>query len=484
MAGEPTSSSSSSNPNPNSSANAGGTAGETRADRYRDAFVPTLGRYFPEALSNAVVLAALALLVTVPFLEPMTQLELLGTGFFDLFSVQMLLILYWVLGAALVESPRVGAVLDRFAAALPTSQAGVIYATGVLSLLLGWLNWALGLIGGIYLGQRLCRRARENGIAVHYPAVLTASLLALVLTNQGLSSPGGLMLADESGLANFMVDEVGSIAMSEFLLHPVNLVSTAVFVLTLPALLVVLAPDADAADGTDDAITTLGERNALLDRTESIAAAFDHYSPAVPPADWEVGDRLENSRLITALAVAVGLISAGWYFGTGGRLTLPWLAFTLLILGLAVQGPPMAFRKKTEDATRWALHVAVPFLLYAGVWALLDEAGLYGTIGDAIAATGVPAAASYVVAFALGLLVPDPGSLWVLQGPAVAAADVDLVGSLVATMYGAGLSNLWLGFLFASLLSLYGFDWREFVRYAGAVTVYVTAVVVGLLLLF
>lgn len=479
MAGEPASSSNT-NADTNRESSTAGTAGDTRSDRYRDAFVPTIGQYFPEALSNAVVLAALALVATGPFLEPMSQLELLGTGFFDLFSVQMLLILYWVLGATLVESPRVGAAFDRLAAALPTSQTGVIYATGVLSLLLGWLNWALGLIGGVYLGQRLCRRARENGTRVHYPAVLMASLLALVLTNQGLSSPGGLLLADDSGLANFMVDEIGSVAMSTFLLHPVNLVSSVVFVFTLPALLVALAPDADAAD----AITTLGERNDRLGASGSIAAAFDHYSSAIPPEDWELGDRLENSTLITAIAVAVGVVSFGWHFATGGRLTLPWVAFTLLILGLAVQGPPMAFRKKTEDATRWALQMIVPFLLYAGVWALLNEAGRYGPIGDAIAGTGLPAVASYVVAFALGLLVPDPGSLWVLQGPAVAAADVDLVTALVATMYGAGLSNLWLGFLFASLLSLYGFDWRTFVRYAGVTTVYVTAVVVGLLLIF
>ena len=475
MAGEPASS----NPNSNSNSSSGANASDVRTERkYREAFVPALGRYFPESLVNALLLAALALVATVPFLHPLEQVELLGTGFFELFGVQMLLILYWVLGASLVESPRFGAIFDRIAAVLPTSQSGIVYATGVVSLLFGWLNWAIGLIGGVLIGQRLCRRAQERGTAVHYPAVLTAGLLALVLMNQGLSSPGGLLLADDSGLANHLVDDVGSIAMSEFVLHPVNLVSSALFVLTLPALLVLLAPSPE----DDDEITTLGERNDLLEGDGSIAATLDHYSPTVAPADWEVGDKLENAETITLLAVVVGVASFGWHFGTGGRLDFPWLAFTLLILGLLSQGPPMAFRRKTEASTRWAIHVTIPFLLYAGVWALLSESGLYGTLGDAIAGTGIPAVTAYVVAFVLGLFVPDPGSVWVLQGPAVAAADVALVPSLVATMYGAGLSNLWLGFLFASILSLYGFDWREFVRYAGAVTAYVTVVVAGLLL--
>ena len=59
-----------------------------------------------------------------------------------------------------------------------------------------------------------------------------------------------------------------------------------------------------------------------------------------------------------------------------------------------------------------------------------------------------------------------------------------MVVSLIAVMYGAGISNLWLEFLFAGILSLPGFEWREFVRYAAIVTVYVTVLVLGLLLLF
>ena len=448
----------------------------TRTDASRDAFVPAIGQYFPEPFVNALALAALALVATIPYLDPITQLELFATGFFELFTVQMMLILFWVLGASVVESPRAGAVLDAIANALPTSQRGVVYATGFVSLLLGWINWAFGLIGGVLIGQRLCRRARENGTAVHYPAVLTGGLLALVTMNQGPSSPGGLMMADESGLANFMVDDVGAIALGEFVFHPVNLVSSAVFVLTLPLVLVWLTPDEEAE------IETLDNRDRIL--SGSIADTLDHYSPGVPPEEWELGDRLENSEIITGIAVVVGVVSFGWHYATGGGLTLPWLMFTLMILGLAVQGPPMAFREKTEDATKWANHVAIPFLLYAAVVALLGESGLYEAVGDVIAGSGLPHIASFVVAFILGLLVPDPGSVWVIQGPVVAAAEVDLVPSLVAAMYGAGVSNLWLAFLFAGLLSIYGFDWREFATYAAVITGYVAAVVLALLVVF
>ena len=130
-------------------------------------------------------------------------------------------------------------------------------------------------------------------------------------------------------------------------------------------------------------------------------------------------------------------------------------------------------------------HVAVPFLLYAGVYALLTEAEMYAPIGNALAATGVTQASSYVVAFVLGLFVPDPGSVWVIQGPALVAVDADLASSMISVMYGAGVSNLWLSFLFVGIIApISGFDWREYVRYAAAITAYVSAVVIVLLVVF
>ncbi len=444
----------------------------TTTDTQDGAFVPALGKYFPESLVTALFLAVLALIVTIPYLDPITQVEMFGTGFFQLFTTQMLLILFWVLGATVVESARFGKILDWLAVVLPTSQRGIIYTTAFLSLLLAWVNWAFGLIGGILIGQRLCAHARENGTAVHYPLVLMGGLLALVIMNQGLSSPGALIMADETGLANFMMDDAGTIEMAEFIIHPVNIISSALLIVTLPLLLVALAPS------NESDIEPLDDANSVL--TGSISETLDHYVPGRPPGEWEVGDRLENSQTITMIAVVIGLASVIWHFTGGGDLTLPWLAFTLVVIGLLVQGPPMAFREKTENATKWANHIAIPFLLYAAVYALFQESGLYGTIGEQLGGIGVPSVVTYVIAFVVGLFVPDPGSVWVIVGPAL--TGFDLVPTIVSVMYGAGVSNLWLAFLFASVFSLYGFDWREFMKYAAIVTVYVTFIVLGLFL--
>lgn len=453
---------------------------DTETPDDEEGFVPFMGQFFPEALTLAAVLAVLALIVTIPYLPVVTQLELFATGFFALFTVQMPLILLWVLSATIVESEWVGRAFDWVAGTLPTgSQSTVIYATGFVAVLFGWINWALGLLGAVYIGQRLCREAEADGVCVHYPLVLTAALLSLVVTNVGLSSPGALMMADATGTTNFLVDPERRqlvVDMSAFLLHPVTVVSTLVFLFTLPGLLVVLAPD----DGSDR--QPISAYTSVLDG--SIAESLSHYAP--PPADeWVFADRLEQSRLISVITFLSGGASFVAYFVTGGELTLLWLLFGLMMLGILVQERPMAFVEKTRNATRWANHLAIPFLLYAGVYALLSEAGLYEPIGEAFAAMGVTQVASYVVALVLGVLVPSPGSVWVIQGPALVASGSNLVPSIISVMYGAGVSNVWLGFLFIAIIgAIYGFDWHDYVRYAAAITVYVSIVVAILLIAF
>lgn len=437
-----------------------------------DGFVPTFGAYYPEALVLAVLLGAVALLATVPFLGTLKQLELFSTGFFRLFQVQMSLLLWWVLSATVVESEPVGALLDRVATAVPTTQRAIVGGTALFALVGGWINWALGLVGAIYLGQRLCQRAAEEDVAVHYPLVLVGALLSLVTANQGLTSPGALLMADSAGTTNFLLKDVGAVALGSFVFAPANLVVVAVLVVTLPVALALLAPDED--------VTTVDEVDLLVGG--SIRGSLAHYTPT-PEEEAVPADRLEESTILTAIVVTIGAVSIGWQWVMGEGFTMLGILFALMMLGMLSQRRPMAFVQKASDATKWIQHLAVPFLLYAGVYALLTESGLYAAIGDALAATGLPTAATYLVALVLGLFVPDPGSTWILLGPGATATAASAAELLIATMFGAGVSNLWLGFLFLGVLGIRGTDWREYVRYVAGITAYVSVVVIAALAL-
>ena len=428
-------------------------------------FVPRFRRIFPGSLLAAVLLSLVTLAATIGRLEPVRQLELFSTGFFELFRIQMALVLWWLLSAVAVESPAVGAAFDRLAGAVPTSQRWIVGTTAFAALGLGWVNWALGLIGGLLLGRKLCGRAAAEGVPVDYPAVLTGGLLAVVLANQGPTSPGGLLMASED-LA-YLGESAGTVALGAFVAHPANLLASAVLAVTLPVVLVALAP----AEGDRRTLDPQGEVRSIRER-------LGHYD--VPQAgDFVPADRLEQSRGLTALIAVIGGASVLWSWTTGTPVAMLSVLFALVVVGMALQERPMAFVGKTADATRWVLHLAIPFLFYGGIVALLGESGLYDPIGTLLAVESATPVGPFLGALGLGLLVPDPGSVWVLLGPGLFGTGLPLVPTLAAVMFGAGLSNLWLGFLFVGLLPIPGCDWRAFVRYAGVVTVHAAVVVLG-----
>lgn len=428
-------------------------------------FVSVCTRVYPGPLPLALLGSIVALLVTTSELRVTTQLQVFVTGVFGLFALQMSLVLYWLLSVAVVESPAVGQLFERLGATLPTTQRRIIVATSFVALTFGWLNWALGLFGGIFVGQKLCRRADSAGVAVHYPLVLMGGLCSLVVTNQGVSSPGALILADGSGRLNYLVDSVGSLPLSTFLQNPVNVGSTAVLVLTLPFVLALLAPEDERS------ITPLGEANTIV--TGSVT---DTLAPDAPSVETEtVADRLEQSPVVSVTTALLGAVAVGGHLATGGAVTMFWLLFVLLMLGVLVQYRPIAYVSATESATRWVTHLVIPFILYAGIFSLLTESGGYDYLSAVVADSGMPHVTSYGLALLLGLLVPDPGSQWLLQGATI-PASASVPTALVAIMYGAGVSNLWVGFVFLRLFSIPGFDWRQFGTYALVVTTYVSAV--------
>lgn len=474
-------------------------------------FVAAFERYYPGPLVVSLLLVVAVTLITAPVLAPVDQLGIVATGFYDLLVVQLALILWWVLSVTLVVSSGVGrgldGLVDGLADRITRSPARVVGATAVIALSLGWVNWALGLIGGVYVGQKLCRLADERGVAVHYPAVLTAGLLGLVLANQGPTSPGGLLMADSllgtgdisgdlypgeaatgdgeeaeqittvedyDGFFGFFGIE-DPVAFSTFLLHPTNLVATLVLLVTIPLLLVKLQPTEN--------VRTIEETGDLL-VTGDIRTRLTEYSPP-PREEWTFSDRVENSWPLAVGTGLFGMLYVVWYVWSGHSPSLLWLLFALIVLGLIVHRVPQAFIDQCTTASRWAIAIGLPFVFYAAVIVMVHEADLASSVGGTLGSAPASALPAYLLAFVVGVLVPDPGSVWLIVGPILEAATGDLVASLVVTMFAAGISNLWLGFLFLGIFAsrIDGFDWREFTYYAAAISVYASAVVVGVALL-
>lgn len=429
----------------------------------------TAEEYYPGPVAMSLVLVLGIVVATAGRLDAFEQAGAITTGFHELLTLQLALVFWWFLSVSAVESRRVGAVADRLAdalAPLATGHSRVVATTAAVALVLGVVNWALGLFVGLFVGRRLYARAKENGVAVDYTPVVVAALSSLVVANQGLSAPAGLVLADD-GFVNVLAGTVGTVPFGAFLLHPANVLATGFLVVTLP--LVIARVGAIDDEGDDDASVS----------ESSIAERFTAYRP--PSGELTPAERLENSRPLGYLVGGVGLLSAGWHFLTGGEATITWLLFVLLMVAVVAHDYPQGFVEKTTNATSWTLPVAIPFVFYAAGYVMLADSGLAVAVGDSLVA---PVVTTYLGSLGLGLLVPDPGSVWLLVAPFAASAGADAATVAVASSFGSGVSNLWLGFVFLGLFapSSGGLSTRTFVRIAGVVTMYTSFVVLVALL--
>lgn len=474
------------------------------------AFVAAFDRYYPGPLVMSLLLVVAIAVGTAHLLSPFEQLEIVATGFYDLLVVQAALIFWWVLAATLVYSERVGQAFDLFADgvadSLTLSSTRVIVVTALTALLLGWINWALGLIGGVFIGQKLARIAGERDVPVHYPAVLFAGLLGLVIANQGPTSPGGLLMADSllgtgnvadiypggTGGADTEADQITTVEDYAgffrffgiedpvnywgFLLHPANLAASVALVVTLPVVLAKLAPQRD--------VVTIEDAGDLIVSGE-IRSALTEYSPP-PREEWTFADKVENSRILAYLTGVFGLVYVVWFLYSGYMPSMVWFLFSLIVVGLLVHDVPQAYIEQCTTASQWAVAIGLPFVFYAAAVVMVDTAGISGPLGDTLAGAPLTELPSYILAFGTGLVVPDPGSVWLIAGPIIQSATGDLMGSLVLTMYASGISNLWLAFVFLGIFAnrIDGFDWREFAYYALACTIWSSAVVILSVIVF
>ncbi|OKY77814.1 MAG: Short chain fatty acids transporter [Candidatus Methanohalarchaeum thermophilum] len=426
---------------------------------YNTSFVTFLGGYFPESMTLAVLLSIIVLLGSLTSIKLLEALELFSTGFFNFLELQMSLILWWMLPAIVVESERTGIILDKITEKIPPKEKYIVLITFILAFFLGWVNWAFGLITSILVGQKLCIKAKNNGNKINYHIILFISLLSLISGNIGITSPGALILTE-----NYL--EITNISIINFALNVQNLIIFSSMFLLLPLLYY---------HSTGKENKEISERDLIINT--SIKEKLKHHN--IPPKDsWVPADYLEYSSLLSIIAFLIGTTSITWAW-IHGNITMLGILFAILMLALISQKNPVAFMEKGADSTKWSLHLAIPFLLYAGTYSLLTKATLYTPIKNLL--NGIPVIGSYLIALGAGILIPDPGSLWFLLSPLSEVAGV--LNSLITTMYAAGISNIWLGFIFIGILGIKGFNWKEYIEYALLTTVYLSIVIILVLTL-
>ncbi|MCC6648315.1 MAG: short-chain fatty acid transporter [Polyangiaceae bacterium] len=439
-------------------------------------------RYLPDAFVFALV--ATALVVGAATLTgsatPLQVLQMWGDGFWDLlpFTLQMSLVI--ITGYVLATSRPMVRVIAALAG-VPRGPRAAVAWVALFAMASSWFNWGFSLIFSAMLAKETARRHAR----VDYRAVCAAAFLGLgSVWAQGLSGSAALQMATASAMSKEVREIVagggvipgGVIPLGRTIFLWQSLVSVVVEIAIVTAVMYAATPTAERARSAADLGVDLGP---------SPLDAPPGPGPRTP------GERLEHSRLLSLVFVAMSGAYLGWTFlvakkGLAG-VTLNVIILTFLSLGFLLHGTPARLMRAFKEATPGVWGVILQFPFYAGIAAVLTKTHLSAAIARFF--VGVSTAKTFPAVIAvysavLGVFVPSGGSKWVIEAPYVMQAAHDLrvnLGWMVAVYdLGEALANLVQPFWMLPVLGLFGLRARDVMGYTFLVFLVLTPVVLVL----
>jgi short-chain fatty acids transporter len=306
----------------------------------------------------------------------------------------------------------------------------VALITGVCAI----VSWGLSLITAGIVSRAVGEACRRKGVRIHYPLLVASAFSGFVIWHQGLSSSIGLALATPG---HFLEAQTGIIPIAETLFTPWNAILALTVLMTLPFAMAALRPSqTDAMSEFPEHLLT--DPN-LSEQKDSRSAST---SVAATPAE-----RLERSRLLSALIIAVGLAYLWIHFIVrGDGLTLNIFNFAFLFAGILLAGSPIRYIQIIMDGGRVASVFLLQYPFYAGIAGVMADSGLAAIVVDFFVGASSPATLPFLSFLSSGLVnifIPSGGGQWAVQGPIMMAAALEIGADIPRVAMSVALGDQW-----------------------------------------
>ena len=461
-------------------------------ERALDAYAQGFQRYLPSPFSIAVLLTALAACLALRESGVDEVLDAWAQGLWNpgliRFGFQAMFML--VLGHVLALAPPVLRALERAIDWIVLTPANAPAKVALLSMILGWLNWGLGLIAGAILVRGVMDRRRDEGPSSQLRQVSLGVLGAAGYTGL-LVWHGGL-----GGSAPLKVAEYG---------HMASLVPNVPWIDKLPD---VLTLSETSLTGWSQAVTWttvivvvmtflwLGRKIGKNQSNElpDIAKEENFAKKASERRAEGMAERLDRGRLIPWVLGVACIIGAGSWASTSGPLstlafvTPDWINMLLLGAALLTHGEVRGFLRALDEAISGASGILVQFPLYFGIMGMVSGTGLgawlAASLVGATSANWLPEAL-FLYSGVLNVFVPSGGGQWAVQGPLVLEAchslGVPWERGIMAMAFGDELTNMLQPFWALPLLGITGLSARDILPYTLVVMVVAGTVMLAFL---
>jgi short-chain fatty acids transporter len=370
--------------------------------------------------------------------------------------MQMILIL--LTGYTLASSRPVRRLLERIAS-LPRSQGSAIVVVTLTAALAALVNWGFALVASALLAKQMGRKVPDSDFGF----LVAGAYSGFVIWGSGLSSSIALVSSTAGSELNFIARYAGveAVPLSETLLSPMNLALVAGTLVALPLLFWLMRPRGAQIRRVSPALLADAEAEPAGDAPVSAA------SPLTPAL------RLERSRAALYLLVVLGGVYLVRHFARNGfALDLNVVILLFLVLGMALHARPAAYLRSFNQAARVVGPLALQYPLYGGIMGMMQDSGLAGVVSQAFVSFSNQVTFPFfcfVSAVLINFFIPSGGGHWVVQGPFLVPAALELGVSpavtAMAVAFGDQTANMVQPFWAMPILAIANLSIRDIMGY-------------------
>ena len=374
------------------------------------------------------------------------------------FAIQMMLML--LLGHVLALSP----IVDKFIQSLLPlckTNAKSAFTITLLTLIVSWFNWGLGLVFGAIFCKKIMQYASIHKIALNPGLIGAAGYCGLMIWHGGISGSSLIKITEPGHLASLTNETIKDVVpniidFSDTVFSTMNLVITLIILLLISATMYWLGKKVK---------TELPKLN--KEEKES------------PIKNKQIGaEKIYNSKLFgriigfTVFSYCILLAFKHPQTASFQFITPNFLNLTLLGLGLFFHGSILNFLKGTESAINGTVGILIQFPLYFGIMGIFKSTGMINDLSyffQSISNETTYPIYTFISAGIVNFFVPSGGGQWYIQGPLVIKSSIEmgipLNKSIMALAYVDQLTNMMQPFWALPLLGITGIKAKDILPY-------------------
>ena len=436
----------------------------TQKTTITDKFINFSLKYIPDSMVFVLGLTVFVFVIALIFTDTTIWglVEDYEKGFWQLLSFSMQMCLMMISGFVIANAKPVRRGITKLID-WPKTRGGTILLFALITGVISWLHWGVGLMATIIMGKEIAIRKKGQGI--HYAFIVAVAYTSMNIMANGISQAAPLLSATPG---NFMEKLMGGIVpISQTSLSPFMITFLVLELLSLPIIYHFLMPKKEKA------IEISNELYAEFTKEPDTMIDKQNLTPA---------EKWERSRVLSTLIAVLILVWFGAHIITEGvsKINLNTINFALFGLGLLFHDSPHSYIASVKEGANTVYGVIIQFPLYAGIFGLITYSGLADEITHLFISIATPGTYPWIVFVYTGIMdffVPSAGSKFVIEAPYLipAAQHLGIPVSQVINAYGTGaqMANLIQPFWAIAYLAAFKVRFQEILPFTFMLWLYV-----------